>query len=199
MAAGCRARRMPTGLIAVFLAVAVVPAGPAGADVRRGGAPHDGAGIFGRGAGIRSAQAGEVTREKIERWRSMTPEERGRIREQYRTWKSLPPDQRERILERRRKWRELPEDRRRSLMQRREIYRNAPPAERRAIEDLVTRWRQMPPERRHSMRRSLERWRSLPERQRDDRMKTWPFYQRLSPGERKAVRRFLFSDPTQRP
>lgn len=197
MAAGCRTRRIPTGVVAavVFLSVAVFPAGQAVADGRRGGPPQDRQDPSGRWNGLRSAQAGQVTPEKLERWRAMTPEERGKIRERYRRWKDLPPERRESILERRRAWRELPEDQRRYLMQRREIYRNAHPEERRAIEKVFRRWRQLPPERRHAMRQSLGEWRRLPEAERNERMKKWAFYRKLSPGERKAVRRFLFSEP----
>ena len=51
-----------------------------------------------RQGGLLFARAGEITPEKLERWRSMPPEEREKIRERYRRWKSLPPERRERIL-----------------------------------------------------------------------------------------------------
>ena len=37
---------------------------------------------------------GEITPERLERWRMKTPEERERIRERYRQWKELPPERR---------------------------------------------------------------------------------------------------------
>ena len=43
---------------------------------------------------------GVITPERLERWRSKTPEEREQIRERYHRWKELPPERRERILER---------------------------------------------------------------------------------------------------
>ncbi len=88
-----------------------------------------------------------MTPEKLERWRTMTPAERERIRERYHRWKKLPQQQREKILERKRVWRELPEGQRRFLRQRREIYRDARPREKKAIEKFVNRWKQLPPER----------------------------------------------------
>ncbi len=156
-------------------------------------------GDSGRKKGARMAQAGEVTPEKLGRWRSMTPEERERLRERYRRWKTLSPERRKQILERRQRWSRLPEERRRFLMQRREIYRNAGQEEKRAIEKLFRRWRQLPPEQRQAMRRNLAEMRDLPVSQRDERLMDWPFYRRLVPDERKAVNRFLFADPSPGP
>lgn len=149
--------------------------------------------------GARMAQTGEVTPEKLARWRSMTPEERERLRKRYLRWKTLSPERRKQILERRRRWSKLPEEQRRFLMQRREIYRNAGQEEKRAIKKLFRRWRQLPPERRQTMRRNLAEIRNLPVPQRDERMMDWPFYRRLAPDERKTVNRFLFSEPSPGP
>jgi Protein of unknown function (DUF3106) len=156
-------------------------------------------GDSGRRKGARMAQASEVTPEKLDRWRSMTPEERERLRKRYLRWKSLPPERRKQILERRQRWSKLPEEQRRFLMQRREIYRNAGEEEKRAIKKLFRRWRQLPPERRQAMRRNLAEMRTLPVPQRDERLMDWPFYRRLAPDERKAVNRFLFSEPSPGP
>ena len=145
--------------------------------------------------GVRVAQAGEVTPEKLGRWHSMTPEEREKYRERYRRWEKLPPERRKKILERRQRWNELPEEQRRFLMQRREIYRNAWPEEKQAIEKFFRRWQKLPPERRQTMRRNLAEMRDLPSSQRNKRLMDWPSYRRLNPDERKAVNRFFFSEP----
>lgn len=162
---------------------------------RKGTATGEGKEASGWREVLRVAQAGEVTPEKLKRWQTMTPEERERIRSRYRRWKKLPPERRERILERGRRWREIPEGQRRFLRERREIYRNARPEEKRAIEKFVRRWRQLPLERRHKMRGTLDEMRDLPANKRDERLKDWPSYRRFSPDERKAVKRFLFSEP----
>ena len=206
----------PKGALAFCLAVAVLLLGRAAASDayppgvstagrvllaahggagRMGPAPGDGEEDSGWGETLRVARAGEVTPEKLERWRTMTPEERERIRRRYHRWKELPPERRERILEGRKRWRELPEEQRRSLMRRREIYRNAPPEERQAIEKFFRYWRHLPPERRHAMRRDLNDMRDLPAPVRSERLMGWPFYRQLSPDERNAVTRFLFPPP----
>ena len=185
---------------ALALCLAVMATGRQAVAGGRDGAPSGRRGdAFVRAEGRRVAQAGEVTPEKIERWRTMTPEDRERIRERYHRWKELPPERKERILERRRQWRELPEGQRSFLMQRREIYRNAGPQEKRTIETFARRWRDLPPERRRALRGRLAEWRHLPEGRRDERLREWPFYQRFSPDERKAVSRFLFSQPSRGP
>jgi hypothetical protein len=170
------------------------------ADLSRGEiASGESDGDSGRKKGARMAQAGKVTPEKLNRWRSMTPGERERLRKRYLRWKSLSPERRKQILERRQRWSKLPEEQRRFLMQRREIYRNAGKEEKRTIEKLFRRWRKLPHERRQAMRRNLAEMRSLPVSQRDERLMDWPFYRRLAPDERKTVNRFLFSEPSPGP
>lgn len=166
---------------------------------RGGSASGEADGGPGRRERARVAKAGDVTPEKLERWRSMTPEERDRYRKRYRRWKRLTPERRKRILENRRRWNNLPEEQRRFLMQRREIYRNARPEEKRSIEKFVRRWRRLPPERREAVRRNLSQIRDLPAPLRDGRLMEWPIYHRLTPDERTAVRRFLFAEPSPRP
>ncbi len=140
------------------------------------------------------AQEGKVTPEKLERWRSMPPEEKERIRKRYREWKDLSPERRERILKHGREWGKLPKQKRRFLRQRREIYRNAQPEEKRAIKKFFRQWRELPHERRHALRRDMAEMKNLPVTERDKRLMRWPFYNTLSPDEQKAVNRFLFSE-----
>ncbi len=215
-----RAGWVLTGALAIFLVVAVLPLGQAAAsdaDLRPGGragwvppARHGGPDRGGaaprereEGSGWKDdmpmGRPGEVTPEKLERWRTKTPEERERIRRRYHRWKELPPEQRERILERRKRWRELPEEQRRALRKRREAFRNAPPEERRAIEKFFRQMRQLPPEQRHAMRRNLSEMGGLPAHDRNERLMDWPFYRQLSPAEREAVTRFLFPNPPPGP
>jgi len=145
--------------------------------------------------GTNLTQPGQLTPEKIERWRRMSPEERERIRERYRRWKALPPERRERLLERSRRWRELPEGERRFLVERREMYRTAWPEQKRVIEKFFVRWRQLPPDRRLALKRQFAEWRGLPAAERDEQMMGWPFYNRLRPDEQRVIRWFLFSEP----
>ena len=149
----------------------------------------------GRPDGFQAARPGEISPDKLERWRSMPPEERERIRERYHRWKELPPEKKERILERRRRWRELPEPERRFLRERREIYRNAPSEDKQVIKRFYRHWRELPPERRDSMRRDFEDWRGMPGAEREERMRNWRFYRQLPREERRVIRRFLLSEP----
>lgn len=169
----------------VVLAAFLFTSCPAAEAQNRGGGPHR----------YQAARPGEITPDKVERWRRMTPEERERIRERYHRWKELPPEQRERILERKRRWRELPESERNFLRERREIYRNAWPEEQKVIKRFFQRWRELPPEHRQSMRRKFAQWRGMPASEREEQMMNWSFYRQLSPGEQQVIQRFLFSEP----
>lgn len=149
--------------------------------------------------GNQETRPGELTPDRLERWRRMTPEERERIRERYHRWKELPPEQRERILERRRRWRELPESERNYLRGRREIYRNAWPEEKRVIDKFFGRWRELPPERRQALKRKFVEWRGMQAAERDEQMMNWPFYRNLPQGEQRVIQKFLFSEPVPQP
>jgi len=185
-------RFLPVLLLAAILLLPGMAAGSAAPG--RDGRAHASSGISGSGR-LRLAQAGEITPEKIERWRRMPPEQRERIRERYRRWKALPPERRERVLERRRTWGSLPRESRRYLRDRREIYRRAGPEERRAIRKFVRGMREMPPHRRRQFQQRIGELREVPAPDRESRMTVWPLYRRLSPAERDAVNRFLFDRP----
>lgn len=199
MSPGDRTRGILAGAVAVVLSLSILISGGAVAGPRNGAGPEERRSASRFAEGVRMAQAGEVTPEKLERWRAMTPEEREKLRGRYHRWKELSPERRERILERRRMYRELPEEQRRFLRQRREIYRDAWPEEKRAIEKFSRRWRNLPPERRHSIRNRMSELRDLPASERNKRMMDWTFYRKLTPAERKAVDRFLFSEPPRGP
>jgi len=185
-------RFLPVLLLGAILLLPGMAAGSAAPE--RGGGENGSSGISGAGR-LQLAQAGEITPEKIERWRRMTPEQRERIRERYRRWKSLPPERRNRVLKRRRTWRSLPPETRRYLRDRREIYRRAGPEERRAIRKFVRGMREMPPHRQRQMRQRIGELRKIPGPDRESRMMAWPLYRTLSPAERDAVNRFLFARP----
>jgi hypothetical protein len=204
-----------TGALAVFAVLTLLPFPPAVAHggnppaISRGrsvpgvrvGGPERERTVSGRGnevsprsEGSWVAQEGRITPEKLERWRSMPPEKKERIRERYRWWKNLPPERRERILEQGRRWEKLPKRQQRFLRQRREIYRNAQPEEKRAIKKFFRHWRKLPHEQRHALRRDMAEMKNLSVTERDERLMSWPFYNGLSPGEQKAVNSFLFSE-----
>jgi len=140
----------------------------------------------------------KVPQERLEQWRSMSPEERERIRERYRRWKELSPEKRERILERNRRWRELPEEQRNYLKDRRELLKDAGPEEREVVDKFFVRMRSLPHNRRHHLKRKIWEWRSLPPGEREKAMFSWPFYRNLSVPERDTLRWFLFARPGDR-
>jgi len=139
-----------------------------------------------------------VPQERLERWRSMSPEERDRIRERYLRWKELSPEKQERILERNRRWRELPEEQRSYLKDRRELLKDAGPEEREVVDKFFARMRSLPHKSRHHLKRKIWGWRSLSPEEREKEMLSWPFYRELSAPERDTLRWFLFAGPGDR-
>lgn len=177
------------GAALVVLAICLAVSFPSAEASNRGGRPDR----------VQPGHAGEITPEKLERWRQKTPEERERIRERYHRWKEMSPEQRERIIERRKRWRELPESERKYLRQRREIYRGAWPGEKMVIDKFYRHWRGLPPPRRHSLKGKFREWRGMPASERDEQLMNWQFYRSLPPDEQKVMQKFLFSDPPARP
>lgn len=137
--------------------------------------------------------------DRLERWRSMSPEERDRIRERYRRWKELTPEQRERVKARHRRWRELPEEQRSYLRERRALLREAGPEEQAVVRSFFARMHSLPPEVRRATRQKVWEWQSLPPGEREEAMRSWPFYGELSGPERETLRWFLFARPGESP
>ena len=140
-----------------------------------------------------------LSKERLERWRAMSPEERERIRERYRRWKELSPEQRARIVERKRRWRELPEEQRRYLKDRRELMKDAGPEDRVVVRNFFHRLHSLSAEARGAERKQIWEWRALPAGEREEAMRSWPFYRGLSGRERDTLRWFLFARPGERP
>lgn len=76
---------------------------------------------------------------KLARWRSLTKEEKDRVREHYQAWKGLPADMRDELA---RRSSQIPADKREKLRKR---LAQMPPAMRR---EFLSRLRQLPPQRR---------------------------------------------------
>lgn len=76
----------------------------------------------------RSATAEE--QERMQRWQSLPPEKRERLRQRYEKFKQLPPEEQEAVKQRYNKWREMPAEDRRAM---RDKWQSMSPEDRKAF------------------------------------------------------------------
>jgi Spy/CpxP family protein refolding chaperone len=131
-------------------------------------------------------------KERIERMRSMTPEQRAKERDLMRQeMRSLPPEQRaEQRKDMRAQFEKMsPEDRRIAREQFREDIDNLSPEERR--KEMREHWENMSPEEREQVRKRLqEHWKSLSPEEREARRKEMrEHFNNMSPEERRQFKR----------
>ena len=130
-------------------------------------------------AGNRAAEDQGPSPAQVERWRSMTPDQREAWRKRLEKFRSLPPGQQESLRERFQHFRSmtpqdrdalrknyqrfnrLPADERTVLLRRYEKWRNIPESQRENLRQQLRRLRRMDPVRRQRVMENLERWMNM--------------------------------------
>lgn len=95
--------------------------------------------------------------EKWDRYESLSPEEKARLRDRYRQWESLPPEKQQDLRQRMDRLKELPPDDRELLRKRHEQWRELSPQERQRIRDELRRWNELSPEEQERLRQQFRR------------------------------------------
>jgi hypothetical protein len=90
-----------------------------------------------------------------DRYDSLSPEDRARLRERYQQWESLPPEKQQDLRRRMDRFKELPPDDRELLRKRHEQWRELPPQDRQRIQDQLRRWNQLSPEEQERLRQQF--------------------------------------------
>lgn len=105
------------------------------------------------GRGGQRSPAGE----NWDRYESLSPEEKARLRERYRQWESLPPEKQQDLRRRMDRLKELPPDDRELLRKRHEQWQELPPQERQRLRENLRRWNELSPEERERLRRQFRK------------------------------------------
>jgi hypothetical protein len=92
-----------------------------------------------------------------DRYESLSPEERARLRERYRQWESLPPEKQQDLRRRMDRFKGLPPDDRELLKKRHEQWQELPPQDRQSIREQLRRWNQLSPEEQERLRQQFRR------------------------------------------
>lgn len=124
------------------------------------------------------AEQGDTSwKEKLKRWREMSPEQKEIIKERFRRWKNLPPGERERIRRNLQRFKALTPEQHQILRERFRRFKNLSPEEKQELLENYRRWRSLSPEERQELREKFRRWRDLPpERRRElkERLRKFP-------------------------
>ena len=99
---------------------------------------------------------------RIERWKSLPPEEREKLIARYKAFERLPEDQKRAIRERMEQWHKMTPDQRREMSERWKQYHSMPPEMNERMRERLATWRAMPPEEQLRVRRALSVIKSLP-------------------------------------
>jgi hypothetical protein len=140
------------------------------------------AAVAGKPAVASDQPAAPQSRNPIDRWNQMSPEERER------ELAKLPPERARQIRERIRRFNQLPPWEKQALRERYQKFAQLSPERQEIVRQRMRDFRQLPPSRRQLVRREIEHLRWLPEPQRGARMNSEEFRSRFSPRERQIVR-----------
>ena len=107
-------------------------------------------------------------KDKLKRWREMSPEQKEIIKERFRKWKNLPPEERDKLRKNFQKFKAMPPEQRQILKERFRRFKNLSPEERQGLLENYEKWRSLDPEKRKELRKEFKRWKDLPpERRRE--------------------------------
>lgn len=90
-------------------------------------------------------------------YRSLTPEEKARLKGRYRKWQSLPQERQQMLRHRMEKWRQLPPERREHFQQWFQQWKELSPNERGAIRKKLDKWDMLPPDEQEKLRRRFHK------------------------------------------
>ncbi|HHT9154475.1 MAG TPA: DUF3106 domain-containing protein [Candidatus Tripitaka sp. YC43] len=107
-------------------------------------------------------------KDKLKRWREMSPEQKEIIKERFRQWKDLPPEERGKLRQNFQRFKAMPPEERQILKERFRRFKNLSPEERQGLLENYEKWRSLDPEKRKELREGFKRWKDMPlERRRE--------------------------------
>lgn len=148
----------------------------------------------------------------VEKWKSLTPDQRAKVRMNYEIWKkitprlalmrkekmreaiirwkNLPPEAKAKIIQMHKFWKNLPPGQRRTILMKIRQFRQLPPwIQKRAI-DNYRRWRLLPPGQRKKIIEGYKKWRNIPPEMRENIKDKLEIFKRLPPDKKMQILKF---------
>jgi predicted Fe-S protein YdhL (DUF1289 family) len=117
----------------------------------------------------------------LDRWNSMSPEQRERALEK------LPPDRQRQIRQRLERFNSLPKEEQDRLRRRYERFSSLPPDKQQLVRKQIRNWSQLPDDRRPVVSREFEQLRRMTPEERQARLASDEFRGRYSPKEQQIL------------
>ncbi len=104
----------------------------------------------------------KTLKERLARWRSLSPDQRQKLLERYREFHKLPPEVRRRIQKQLARWEKMPPEEKKQIRRRLQCFKKLGAEERQKLRRRLMAWRAMPEERRLFIRRVLAVLKEVP-------------------------------------
>jgi len=129
----------------------------------------------------------------VEKWKSLPPEQRARIRMNYELWRNIARARlalmrRERARETLARWKNLPPEAKARLVRALKFWRSLPPEQRKIILLKIRQFRQLPPWVQKRIIENYRKWKSLPPGQRKKIIESYKKWRKLPPGLREDIK-----------
>lgn len=147
-----------------------------------------------------------------EKWKSLTPEQRAKLRMNYEIWrkisprltllrkeklreamlrwKNLPPEAKERMLRIHKFWKNLPPGQRRVILVKIKQFKQLPPWVQKKAVGNYRKWRLLPPGQRKKLIEGYKKWKNLPPEARENMKDRLERFKNLSPEKKRDIMKF---------
>ncbi|MCR4336847.1 MAG: DUF3106 domain-containing protein [Candidatus Omnitrophica bacterium] len=129
-----------------------------------------------------------VRTQDVERWNSLSSEEKEQLRQRYRQLQGMEPARKKKILEKYGKFKNLDPQKRQQLKDRWQQFKNLPPERRQALREKFQKWNNLPPEKKERLKALHQKIYQMPEGRRaafKEKQRKW---ESLSPEKRQNLR-----------
>jgi gas vesicle protein len=103
------------------------------------------------------AENTEVSSETLEKWKSMTPQQRENFREKYRKFKTLNPEQKEKLIRNSKRFANLTPMERFKVISNHKRFEQMTPEQRERIRERYQKFKNLSPEQRQKIRTNVQR------------------------------------------
>lgn len=128
----------------------------------------------------------------IEKWKSLTPEQRAKVRTNYEIWRKIAPRlvqiRKEKLKEALIRWKNLPPEARQRIIQTHKFWKNLPPGQRKVILLKIRQFKQLPPWVQKKATENYRKWKTLPPGQRKKIIEGYKKWHNLSPEARENTK-----------
>ena len=100
-------------------------------------------------------QANPVSKEALDKWKSLSPQEKEKLRERYRKFKALSPEAREKLIVNSKRFKNLNPDQKQRVLANFKRFENMTPEQRQRMRERHQKWKLLTPQQRQNIREKI--------------------------------------------